>query len=288
MIVTRFAPSPTGFLHLGHAFAALIASEKAAEAGGRFLVRIEDIDRSRGRPEFERAIFDDLSWLGLSWEEPVRRQSQHFHDYAAALAKLDGAGLLYPCFCTRKDIAAEIARAGIAPELSDLSPDGPVYPGTCRSLSDEDRQAQIASEAPYALRLDVAKASALVGAPIVFQETGAGPQGQSGTQVAHPERLGDVVLGRKDFPASYHLAVVIDDYLQGITLVTRGNDLFGATHIQRLVQELLRYPAPTYLHHRLILDADGRKFSKRNQAVALASLRASGATRSMVRGMIGL
>ena len=288
MIVTRFAPSPTGFLHLGHAFAALIAFEKAAEAGGRFLLRIENIDQTRGRPEFEQAIFDDLAWLGLSWEEPVRRQSQHFRDYAAALAKLENAGLLYPCFCTRKDIAAEIARAGIAPELSDLSPDGPVYPGTCRRLTAEDRLERVASGTPYALRLDVANAKAMVGEPILFAETGAGPEGQSGTQVAHPERLGDVVLARKDFPTSYHLAVVVDDCLQGITLVSRGNDLFGATHIQRLLQELLRYPAPNYFHHRLIVDADGRKFSKRNHAVTLASLRASGATPSMVRATIGL
>ena len=288
MIVTRFAPSPTGFLHLGHAYAALIASEKAAQEGGRFLLRIEDIDRTRCRPEFEQAIFEDLAWLGLSWEEPVRRQSEHFHDYAAALAKLDGAGLLYPCFCTRKDIAAEIARAGIAPDASELSSDGPVYPGTCRRLSAAERDERRAGNVPYALRIDVAEARALVGEHILFEEIGCGPEGETGTQLAKPEHLGDIVLARKDLPASYHLAVVVDDHLQGVTLVSRGNDLFGATHIQRLLQELLRYPAPAYLHHRLVLDADGRKFSKRNHTVTLAGLRASGTTPAEMRAMIGL
>jgi glutamyl-Q tRNA(Asp) synthetase len=288
MIVTRFAPSPTGFLHLGHAYAALVACQKAAQGGGRFLLRIEDIDRTRCRREFEQAIFDDLGWLGLSWENPVRRQSEHFHDYAVALAQLERAGLIYPCFCTRKDIAGEIARAGIAPEASELSSDGPVYPGRCRGLTVDQRHERMAGNTPYALRLDVAKARALVGEPIAFEEIGSGPQGQTGAQLAYPERLGDVVLARKDMPTSYHLAVVVDDHLQGVTLVSRGNDLFGATYIQRLLQELLRYAAPTYLHHRLILDVDGRKFSKRNHAVTLASLRASGATPAKVRAMIGL
>jgi len=283
MIVTRFAPSPTGFLHLGHAYAALTARDAAAKAGGRFLLRIEDIDTARCRPEFEQAIIDDLSWLGLSWEEPVRRQSEHFDDYAAALTRLDNSGLLYPCFCTRKDIAQEIARAGIAPEAGEA-----VYPGTCRKLTGEERERRAAANAPYALRLDVAKARGLVGGEIVFEEIGVGPNEETGRQIARPESLGDVVLARKDLPASYHLAVVVDDSVQGVTLVSRGNDLFAATHIQRLLQELLGYPQPAYLHHRLILDAEGRKFSKRNHAVTLASLRQSGYTPGAVRTMIEL
>ena len=288
MIVTRVAPSPTGFLHLGHAYAALTAYEAAARANGRFLLRIEDIDTTRCRPEFEQAIFDDLSWLGLAWEEPVRRQSEHFDDYATALGRLDEAGLLYPCFCTRKEIASEIARVGIAPEASELTADGPAYPGTCRRLSDEDRRRRISENLPYALRLDMQKARARAGSDIVFEEIGSGPQGETGAQVARPEWLGDVVLARKDLPASYHLAVVVDDQLQGVTLVSRGNDLFAATHIQRLLQELLGFAPPRYLHHRLILDAEGRKFSKRNHAVALASLRRSGATPATVRAMVDM
>ena len=287
MIVTRFAPSPTGFLHLGHAYAAITACESARRQNGRFLLRIEDIDTTRCRREFERAIIDDLAWLGLSWEEPVRRQSEHFADYAAALGVLENKGLLYPCFCTRKEIAAEIARAGIAPEASELTADGPLYPGTCRRLTDDQRRARLAANTPYALRLDVAKAMETLGHDITFEETGRGPHGETGMQTARPELVGDIVLARKDMPASYHLAVVVDDRLQGVTLVSRGNDLFGATHIQRLLQMLLGYAAPLYLHHRLILDEDGRKFSKRNQAVTLASLRASGATPDAVRAMIG-
>ena len=288
MIVTRFAPSPTGFLHLGHAYAALIGFETAHATGGRFLLRIDDIYLTRCRPEYERAIFEDLRWLGLSWEEPVRRQSEHFADYEAALEKLEARGLLYPCFCTRKEIADEIARAGIAPQLSELGPEGPLYPGTCRTLSDETRARRIAEAAPYALRLDVAKARRLIGQALTFEETGRGPNGETGVQVARPELLGDVVLARKELPASYHLAVVVDDALQGVTLVTRGEDLFPATHIQRLLQALLDLPATAYAHHRLILDAAGRKFSKRDRAATLLALRQSGATPKDVRSLIGM
>ena len=287
MIVTRFAPSPTGFLHLGHAFAAFSAYQPAHASGGRFLLRIEDIDLTRCRPEFERAIREDLHWLGLAWEEPVRRQSEHFADYAAALAKLEAAGLVYPCFCTRKEIAAEIARAGIAPTAADNAGEGVIYPGTCRALSPAARARRMAESEAYALRLDVAKALASVGV-LAFKESGCGPHGETGMQTARPELSGDIVLARKELPTSYHLAVVVDDALQGVTLVTRGNDLFPATHIQRLLQALLGFPAPDYAHHRLVLDDQGRKFSKRDRAVTLASLRDAGETPESVRAMLGM
>ena len=277
---TRFAPSPTGHLHLGHAFAALNAYAKAA--GDEFVLRIEDIDRTRCRAEFELAIFEDLNWLGLSWRQPVRRQSQHYDDYAAALALLERRGLLYPCFCTRKAIAADIARAAGAPH----GPEGALYPGICRALPEAERAARMAGEA-YALRLDLGKALAQIGHGLWFQEQGRGPGGERGRIMAQPEPMGDVVLARKDLPASYHLAVVVDDALQGIELVTRGEDLFHATHIQRVLQELLGLPTPGYAHHRLILDEQGRKFSKRNQAVTLRALRAAGVTPAEIRNRIG-
>ena len=283
MIVTRFAPSPTGFLHLGHAFAALTAFDTASQAGGRFLLRIEDIDRARSKPEFEDAIKTDLAWLGLRWEEPVRRQSQHLADYQRALDKLQTQGLLYPCFCTRKEIADEIARAASAPH----GPEGPLYPGFCRALSLAERERRLRQGAPYALRLDVAKARALHDA-LAFEERGRGHDGATGRQVARPELLGDVVLARKEMPASYHLAVVVDDALQGVTLVTRGQDLFAATHIQRLLQALLGLEAPAYAHHRLILDATGKKFSKRDKAATLRDLRRSGRSPSEIRAMLKL
>src|SRR5690242_3332127 len=278
MIVTRFAPSPTGYLHLGHAFAALTA----ARSGERFLLRIEDIDTTRCRPEFEAAIFEDLAWLGLDWEKPVLRQSERFDAYRAALDALSGRGLLYPCFCTRAEIAAEIARASEAPH----GPEGPIYPGTCRHLSESERAARLASGVAYALRLDSAKAAAETGA-LTFEETGAGPHSEHGIIAVDPRLFGDVVLARKDTPASYHLAVVVDDAFQGVTLVTRGNDLFAATHIQRVLQALLELPVPRYAHHKLILDENGRKFSKRDSAVTLRSLRASGATSEAIRNRIG-
>lgn len=269
MIVTRFAPSPTGFLHLGHAFAALTA----ARAGERFLLRIEDIDTTRCRPEFEDAIYEDLAWLGLDWEMPVLRQSERFEAYRTALDALQSQGLLYPCFCTRAEIAAEIARASEAPH----GPEGPVYPGTCRHLSEEQREARIASGAPYALRLDSQKAASIIGA-LAFEEHGAGPEGEHGTIAVEPLLFGDVVLARKETPASYHLSVVVDDAFQGVTLVTRGNDLFAAAHIQRVLQALLGLPAPEYAHHKLILDGSGKKFSKRDSAATLRDLRANGIT----------
>jgi glutamyl-Q tRNA(Asp) synthetase len=269
MIVTRFAPSPTGLLHLGHAYAAITARDAAH--GGRFLLRVEDIDTGRIREEFVDAIYEDLTWLGLEWEKPVLRQSTRFEAYRAVLAQL--GNLLYPCFCTRKDIADEIARADEAPH----GPEGPLYPGTCRNLSQSDREARIASGASYALRLDVTHAARIAGA-LSFNEQGLGPHGEHGLIAVDPSLFGDVVLARKDIPASYHLAVVVDDAFQGVNLVTRGNDLFAATHVQRLLQSLLGLPMPTYAHHELILDEQGRKFSKRDRAVTLRDLRASGET----------
>jgi len=274
VIVTRFAPSPTGHLHLGHAFAAITA----AEAGERFLLRIEDIDAARCRPEYERAIDEDLSWLGLSWEQPVLRQSSRLDAYGAALAALKGRGLLYPCFCTRREIAAEIARSVEAPH----APDGPLYPGTCRALSEAERTQRSAGGEPYALRLDAKKAAEIVG-PLFFDERGAGPEGETGRIAVDPLRSGDVVLARKKTAAAYHLAAVVDDAFQGVTLVTRGSDLFAATHIQRVLQALLGRPAPAYAHHRLILDAHGRKFSKRDDAVTLRALREAGVTPEAIR-----
>lgn len=282
MIVTRFAPSPTGYLHLGHAFAALTAYETAKKADGRFLLRIEDIDTARSRPEFEKAIFEDLGWLGLEWEKPVLRQSERADAYRAALTRSDEMGVLYPCFCTRKEIASEIARSVEAPH----GPDGPIYPGTCRKLSADERRARIVRE-PYALRLDVAKAAARVGT-LTFEEKSARPDGERGTINVEPALFGDIVLARKEMPGAYHLAVVVDDAHQGVTLVTRGNDLFQATHVQRLLQALLGLPAPAYAHHRLILDEQGKKFSKRDNAVTLRALRESGTTPGEIRARLAL
>lgn len=271
--VTRFAPSPTGLLHLGHAYAALTAAE-AAGAGGHFLLRIEDIDQGRAREAFVDAIFADLSWLGLAWETPVRRQSAHFPDYDRALQRLRDARLLYPCFCTRADIRREIGDAVAAPQ----GPDGPIYPGTCREKSEPERATLIASGAPFAWRLNVAKAMTCTG-ELAWHDHAAGHVR------ATPEIFGDVVLGRKDVPTSYHLACTWDDALQGITLVTRGQDLFAATHIHRLLQALLDLPTPRYAHHSLIVSADGRKFSKRDHAPTLRASREAGQTAAEVIAM---
>ena len=264
--VTRFAPSPTGYLHLGHAYAALFADAKAKEAGGRLLLRIEDIDPGRSRPEFEAAIIEDLKWLGLSWEEPVRRQSEHIGDHRSALMVLEDRGLVYPCFCTRKEIRAEIENSGRAPHGTPsgapAGPDGPIYPGTCRSLSPEERRRSADEGRPYALRLDMARAAALAAAnagPLTWTDR------ERGTVFATPEIFGDVVLARKDTPTSYHLAVTVDDHMQGVTLVTRGDDLFAATHVHRLLQELLRLETPDYHHHRMLTTETGERLAKRDQ-----------------------
>jgi glutamyl-Q tRNA(Asp) synthetase len=289
-IVTRFAPSPTGLLHLGHAYAALFAERAARQAGGRFLLRIEDIDRGRARDHFETAILDDLAWLGLEWEEPVRRQSEHFDDYRAALVKLSGMGVVYPCFCTRAEIRAEIERAGTAPHLGSngpnpvgpdaVGPDGPLYPGTCRALTGEERDGRVDSGEQHALRLDTGRAAGLAG-PLVWRDLA------SGETAARPEIFGDVVIARKDTPASYHLAVTVDDHLQGVSLVTRGDDLFAASHLHRLLQALLSLDVPDYRHHRLITDADGKRFAKRDRGVTLQALRQAGESPQEVRRLAG-
>jgi glutamyl-Q tRNA(Asp) synthetase len=278
-VVTRFAPSPTGRLHLGHAYAALFAAARAAEARGEFLLRIEDIDEGRCRPEFEAAIFEDLAWLGLTWPQPVRRQSEHFAEYRAALDRLAAEDLVYPCFCTRADIKREIAASPSAPH----GPEGPVYSGRCRQLDAAERSRRRENGEGFALRLDLDRALARTGGPgaLVFEDI------ERGRANADPRAFGDVVLARKDIPASYHLAVTLDDHLQGVTLVTRGEDLFAATHVHRLLQALLGLDVPHYRHHRLLTGADGKRFAKRDRAVTLECLRAQGRTATDVRAMIG-
>jgi glutamyl-Q tRNA(Asp) synthetase len=276
-VVTRFAPSPTGYLHLGHARSALAGWRAARQAGGRFLLRLEDIDRARCRAEFAAAIEEDLAWLGLAWDGPVRRQSDHLDDYRAALDRLAGLGVLYPCFCTRREIAAEIARAGAAPHQGD----GPPYPGTCRALGAAERARYRDGGRDWAWRLDIGKALGLTG-PLFWVEQGEGAVLRVATT---PEALGDVVLARKDVPTSYHLAVTLDDALQGVSLVTRGADLFEATHIHRVLQALLNLPVPRYRHHPLLTDAAGRRLSKRDQALAIRALRSAGRTPSEVLAM---
>ncbi len=271
--VTRFAPSPTGLLHLGHAYSALFAYQ----AGEQFILRIEDIDRGRCRRVFDEAILEDLSWLGLKWAGEVRRQSQHMDDYQAGLDKLKEPGLLYPCFCTRKEIQVEFENASHAPH----GPDGPLYPGLCRGLSQEQREERISKGVPFALRLDVEKAQALTG-KLTWKDH------EKGEVVATPEIFGDVVLARKDTPTSYHLAVTVDDHLQGITLVTRGEDLFEATHVHCLLQALLGLDMPDYHHHRLLKGEDGKRFAKRDKSLTLQSLRQQGKTLDEVRKMINL
>jgi glutamyl-Q tRNA(Asp) synthetase len=276
--VFRFAPSPNGELHLGHALSALLCHDQARQAGGRFLLRIEDIDVGRSRSEFVSGIFEDLSWLGLSWEEPMVFQSQRFEAYRAAAAKLGAMGLLYPCFATRSEIEA----AG----RGERDPDGaPLYPGLWRDRSITEVAEAKAAGLPHALRLDMkAAVDRLAGQPITFTETG---DGSTTIVQAHPERWGDAVIVRKDVPTSYHLAVVVDDGWQGITHVTRGLDLLAATDLHRLLQALLGLPAPIYCHHRLIADEHGRKLSKSARDTSLRSLREAGATPADVRRLIG-
>lgn len=272
--ITRFAPSPTGLLHLGHAHSALFAARAAG--AGRFLVRLEDIDPGRCRREFEAAILDDLAWLGLEWERPVRRQSEHLDDYAAALARLEALGVIYPCFCTRKDIQDEITRAGHAPH----GPDGVLYPGTCRRLDPARAAARREAGESFALRIDMERAAAMAG-PLHWHDRAAG------RQAADPAAFGDVVLARKDTPTSYHLAVTVDDAVQGVTLVTRGADLFAATHVHRLLQALLGLPVPDYHHHRLLTDESGRRFAKRDRSLTIAALRQAGHSPAELRRMAG-
>jgi glutamyl-Q tRNA(Asp) synthetase len=269
--VFRFAPSPTGHLHLGHALAAILNFEEAQRVGARFLLRIEDIDPTRCKPEFEASIYEDLEWLGLKWETPVRRQSQHFEDYAAALGRLEAEGLLYASYETRAELARLIT--GRDPE------GGPRY-ARDEGLSPEDAATRETEGGPYALRLDMQNALARISTPLFWNESGEAIE-------ARPERWGDVVLGRKETPASYHLAVVLDDALQGITHILRGKDLYEATAVHRVLQELLGLPAPVYRHHRLLLDEHGKKLSKRDRSTTLRDLRAAGLTAADVRKAAG-
>jgi glutamyl-Q tRNA(Asp) synthetase len=263
-IVTRFAPSPTGDLHLGHAAAALNAWRRARDAGGRFLLRLEDIDPARCRPEYAAAILEDLEWIGLDWDGPVKVQSAHLADYQAVLDDMAGRDLLYPCFCTRTDIAREIAASLTAPHAPDGSP---LYPGTCRTLSAAQRADRMATGERFAMRLDMRTALGRIGRILEYHEEA------EGRIACHPERFGDAVLARKDAPASYHLCVTHDDALQAVTLVTRGEDLKPATDLHRLIQTLMGWPAPAYAHHPLWRDEHGKRLAKRDKAVTLRVMR---------------
>lgn len=280
MIVTRFAPSPTGYLHRGHAFSALSAWTEAAARDGRFLLRIEDIDTVRCRPEYEAAVVEDLSWLGLSWEQPVRRQSEHHADYRHALDRLHSAGLLYRCFKTRREILDEISRA---PHHVGEGPEGVIYTGS--ALPPGQEAERLARGDPFAWRLSLERAKERLGgwAGLSYVEQGE----NAGVWTAEPERLGDVVLARKDLGVAYHLAVVVDDALQGITHVVRGVDLAHAVHVQRVLQALLELPTPTYRHHPLLVGADGRRFAKRDRSETLRSLREAGVPPNRIRAELG-
>ncbi|HRL06317.1 MAG TPA: tRNA glutamyl-Q(34) synthetase GluQRS [Brevundimonas diminuta] len=281
MFTTRFAPSPTGRLHKGHAFSALTAWRAAKEAGGRFVLRIEDIDPTRCRPEFEAGIYEDLAWLGLDWETPVRRQSDHLADYAAVVEALDRRGLLYRCFRTRKEILDAIGDA----------PHGPAEAARPGPHPAEEEARLLAEGRPFAWRLSLERAKEALGGAVwdalSFIEEGSGPDGETGRVKARPETAGDVVLARKDAGTAYHLAVTHDDALQGISHVIRGQDLFEATHIQRLIQALMDWPAPVYRHHRLLAGPDGRRYAKRDRSVTLAELREGGLTPEALRAELG-
>ena len=282
-VVTRFAPSPTGPLHLGHAYAAIVAHDMAREAGGRFLLRIEDIDQTRCRPAWEAQIYDDLKWLGLNWQEPVMRQSDRLPTYQAALDALWARGVLYPCTCSRRDIEAALSAPQEGVPIA-MGPDGPVYPGTCR------HHARVGVRpADAVLRLDIAAVLAQADGPYTFVEMGASHLGTIGTTGGHyTGHIGDIVLSRRDMGTSYHLSVVLDDAAQGVTHVTRGEDLFEATRIHVLLQRLLHLPTPIYHHHRLIRDDRGKRLAKRDDARALAKYRAEGASPADIRRMVGL
>jgi glutamyl-Q tRNA(Asp) synthetase len=281
MLTTRFAPSPTGRLHRGHAFSALTAWRAAREAGGRFLLRIEDIDPTRCKPEFETAILEDLAWLGLDWDGPVRRQSDHLTDYAAVIGELNGRGLLYRCFRTRKDILDAIGDA----------PHGPVEAARPGPHPTEDEAVLLAGGRPFAWRLSLDRARETLGearwAALAFVEEGLGPEGERGLIPARPETAGDVALARKDAGTAYHVAVTHDDAQQGISHVIRGEDLFEATHVQVLIQALMGWPTPVYRHHRLLVGPDGRRYAKRDRSVTLEELRAGGVTPAALRAELG-
>src|SRR5262245_32053108 len=264
-VVTRFAPSPTGELHLGSAYSAWTGWHRAREAGGTFLVRIEDIDIRRCKRAYEAAILADLGWLGFDWDGEVRRQSEHFADYGRALDRLDERGLVYPCFCSRADIEREVAASANAPQ----GPDGPLYPGTCRHLSGQERRERMAAGQEHCMRLDAGRAAEQAGPYDFFDETLGRVDGQ-------PLLMGDFVIARKDTPTSYHLAVTVDDHLQGVTLVTRGVDVLPSTHVHGLLQKLLGYETPQYAHHSLLTDASGRRFAKRDRDMTIRAMREAG------------
>ncbi|MEM7444618.1 MAG: tRNA glutamyl-Q(34) synthetase GluQRS [Pseudomonadota bacterium] len=274
---TRFAPSPSGWLHLGHAYSACMGWDAARASGGRFLLRIDDLDRERSRQDYDDAIFEDLTWLGLDWEPEIRRESHHLTDYQKAVDDLQEMGVAYPCFCSRREIRAEIARMGAAPH----GPEGPHYPGTCRGLTKSECEDRIAAGATPAIRLNTERALSQTGALTWFDR-------DAGTIDARPDQFGDPVIGRKEGPGAYHIAVVIDDAAQDVTLVTRGQDLFEASHLHRLLQELLQLPVPEYQHHRLILDSNGKRLAKRSDAAAIRTLRADGMSPGEVWALLGL
>ncbi len=277
--IFRFAPSPNGRLHLGHAYSALFTAQQAKIHDGKCLLRIEDIDRARCRPEFAEQALADLQWLGLDWPQPVRYQSRHLHEYTVVIDRLERLGLLYPCFCTR---------AKLSKVQGSRDPDGtPVYPGYCRLMTKADRSRRMSAAEPYALRLDMAKAIVAAGSDLSFHETGCGPDGETGAIACTPQDWGDVVLARKDIATSYHVAVVHDDAVQGVTHITRGIDLFHATSIHRVLQSILEFPAPAYIHHKLISDDAGRKLSKSRGDRSLAALRDEGVTPDMIRAQLG-
>ena len=285
--VFRFAPSPNGYLHLGHAYSVLLNLDAARQTDGRLLLRIEDIDATRCKPEFETAIYQDLAWLGVAWETPVRRQSRHMADYREAVERLTDLGLVYPSFESRAEIAGLVAQRE-ANGRWPRDPDGvPLYPGAANLLSPAERARLLQSGAPHALRLDMAAACACAG-ELSWIEHGEGPGGETGAVAARPQAWGDVILARKETPTSYHLAVTIDDALQGVTEVVRGQDLFWSTSVHRLLQRLLDLPSPAYRHHRLIRDGAGRKLSKSTAATGLRELRAGGATPASIRRLLGL
>lgn len=276
--ITRFAPSPSGRLHKGHAYSALLAYRAALKNSGRFILRIEDIDTTRCKAEFTEDIYNDLRWLGLTWETPVRKQSEHFSDYSSALGKLKALDVVYPCFCTRKDIQAEIAAAERAPH----GPDGPLYPGICKKLTRVEGTQLRANNKPHAWRLNLDAALEALEHPLSWHDQ------VYGHVPATPEILGDIVLARKDTPTSYHLSVVVDDGLQNITHITRGEDLFHATHIHVVLQKLLGLPTPSYHHHELLTDNEGVRFAKRNKSVTLNDIREHGVSSSMLIDSLGL
>jgi len=276
-VVTRFAPSPTGLLHLGHVYAAFFAENRAKSAKGRFILRIEDIDKTRCKNMYLEAIYEDLAWLGLDWEKPVLQQSFNMPNYRIAIDKLKSLGLIYPCFCTRKTIKDEINRAGKAPH----GPDGIIYPGNCRTLSLLNQKEKLSAGVPHVLRLDIRKAIQISGKLTWFDLL-------KGKQNAHPEIFGDIVIARKDVQTSYHLSVTVDDAAQGVTLVTRGDDLAITTSIHRLLQCLLGYKTPIYFHHKLLTGSDGKKLSKRDNSLTIRSLRQSGMLPEDIKRIAGI